>query len=114
MEKVWEELKKIENQAEQIRIEAQSKSKQIISLAQKQAEKLVTNSSVYAEEESKEIYRKTLEIANKKREEQIKKNQEEMKKIKSQGQRGMKIASEAIVKAVLGDGEALDKREKIL
>ncbi len=113
MEKVWEELKKIENQAEQIRREAQIRSKQITSLAQKQADKLVTNSSFYAEEESREIYRKTLETANKKREEELKKNQEEMKKIEGQGQKRLKQASEAIVKAVLGDGGALDKHEKI-
>ena len=49
MEKVWEELKKIELQAEQIRIEAQNRAKEITNLANQEAEKLVANSKAYAE-----------------------------------------------------------------
>jgi hypothetical protein len=47
MKKVWEELKKIDAQAEQIRSYAKEKSKRITSLAEKNAEKLLANSKAY-------------------------------------------------------------------
>jgi len=52
MEKVWEELKKIEAQAEQIRSEAQDKSMQISTMAQKQAQTLSLNAKNYSAEEN--------------------------------------------------------------
>ena len=56
MEKVWEELKKLEAKAEQIKSNAQNKAKEITVLAQQEAEKLVANSKTYAEEEAKQLY----------------------------------------------------------
>ena len=56
MEKVWDELKKIEAQAEQISSDAQDKAKKISLLAKQDAEKLIANSKTYAEEESQKLY----------------------------------------------------------
>ncbi len=58
MEKVWEELKKIEAKADQIKSTAQNKAKEITVLAQQEAEKLVANSKTYAEEEAKQALRR--------------------------------------------------------
>ena len=52
MEKVWDELKKIEALAEQVRSEAQQNAKEITGLAQKEAEKLLSNSKTYAQKEA--------------------------------------------------------------
>jgi len=49
MEEVWEELKKIEAQAEQIRAEAQDKGKETTKIAEQDAELLLTNSKTSAE-----------------------------------------------------------------
>jgi F0F1-type ATP synthase membrane subunit b/b' len=56
MERAWEELKKIEAQAEQIRSEAESRAKDIIRLADQEAEKLLANGKAYAEEEVKTAF----------------------------------------------------------
>ncbi|MGE5575181.1 MAG: hypothetical protein ACM3UL_03500, partial [Ignavibacteria bacterium] len=56
MEKLWEELKKIDTQAEQIRIEAQNKAKEINRLAQKETEELLIRSKDFAQQETKTIY----------------------------------------------------------
>ena len=56
MEKVWSELKKIEAQAEQIRVDAQDNAKKMIALAQQQAEMLIANSKTYAKEEAQPVY----------------------------------------------------------
>lgn len=44
MEKVWDELKKIEAQPGQIRSEAQNKAKEIIAMVLQEAEELVAKS----------------------------------------------------------------------
>ena len=82
MEKVWEELKKIEAQAEQIQSEAQNNAKKITALAQQEAEKLVANSKTYAEEEAQQFYMSTIQEANRNRDEQLKANQEANEKLR--------------------------------
>ena len=75
MEKVWEELKKIEAEAEKIRSDAQQKAQAITAIAQQNSEKLIANSQTYAEEEGQQLYASTVEEANRKRDEQLKANQ---------------------------------------
>ena len=103
MEKVWDELKKIEAQAEQIRIEAQNKAKMLITLAQQEAEKLIANSKTYADEETQQLYANTIEEANRNREEQLNLNQRAIEKLKIQAEKRMEQASSALTKAVLGE-----------
>lgn len=101
MERVWEELRKIESQAEQIRNEARDEAKKITILAQQEAEKLVANSKTYAEEEAHRLYTDTIQEANRSRDEQLKTNRESTEKLRVQAEKRMEKASSAIVNALL-------------
>ena len=101
MEKVWDELKKIEAQAEQIQNDAQERSKKMALLAKQDAEKLVENSRTYAEEESQKLYAKAIEEANQERAEHLKSNQEAAEKLKAKAEKRMVKVVLAVVNAVL-------------
>lgn len=101
MEKIWEELRKIESQAEQIRNEAKDEAKKITVLAQQEAEKLIANSRVYAEEETRKLYVSTIQQANRNHDEQLKANQESGEKLRVQAEKRMDQASSTIVNTVL-------------
>jgi F0F1-type ATP synthase membrane subunit b/b' len=103
MEKVWEELKKIDAQAEQIRSEAQTNAKEITSLAQKEAEALIANSKNYAQQEAQHLYTSAVSEANRSRDQQLEANQKTTENLIKQGQQRMKKASLTIVTAVLGE-----------
>ncbi len=103
MEKVWDELKKIEAQAGQIHSEAQDKAKEIIAMAHKEAEELVANSKTYAQEEAQKLYTDTIARANRQRDEKLKANQQAAKQLKVQAEKRMEQASQQIVDAVLGE-----------
>ena len=105
MEKVWEELKKIEAQAEQIRAEAQDRGKEITKIAEQDAEKLVANSKTYAKEEAEKIIAHTVAEANREREEQLKENDQANKILREKAQRRLDRAEAVIVEAVLGKKE---------
>ena len=60
MERVWDELKKIEAQAEQIQNDAQDRAKKMLLHAKQDAEKLIENSKTYAEAESQKVYAKAI------------------------------------------------------
>ena len=101
MEKVWEELKKIEAQAEQIRSEAQNKAKKMTDLAQKEAEELLANSEIYAEEDAQQLYMNTLREANCSRDELMKENQVAADKLRVQAEKHMKSAITKVVSTVI-------------
>ena len=103
MEKVWDELEKIEAQAEQIRSEASNKSKTLTTLATQEAEKLLANSETYAQEEAKHLYDTNIEEANRSRDEQLKVSQKVTEKLKAQAENRMEQASSTVMKAVLGE-----------
>jgi vacuolar-type H+-ATPase subunit H len=103
MEKVWDELKKIEAQAEQIQNDAQDRAKKMALLAKQDALKLVENSIIYAEEESRRLYAKAIEEANQERDEHLKSNQEAAEKLKAKAEKRMDKAVSAVVNAVLED-----------
>ena len=103
MEKVWDELKKIEAQAEQIQNDAQDRAKKMASLAKQDAEKLVENSRTYAEAESQRLYAKAVEEANQERDERLKSNQEAAEKLTTKAEKRMDKAVSAVVNAVLED-----------
>ena len=92
MEKIWEELKKIEAQAEQIRGETQDKAKKMTDLAQQEAEELLANSGTYAEQEAQELYMSTIQEANRNRDELLKANQVAADKLKVQAEKHMELA----------------------
>lgn len=101
MEKVWDELKKIEAQAEQIRTDAQKTANNIISTAKQDAETLIANSKIYAEKEAQQAHMKGVQEANSKRDEQLKANMLDAEKLKVQAEEHMEPAISKIVKAVI-------------
>jgi vacuolar-type H+-ATPase subunit H len=103
MEKVWEELKKIEAQAEQIRGEAQDKSKQIADIAKQEAEGFLADSKSYAQEDAQQLLTNVDSDANRKREEELKSNAQITEKLTARAQERMDQATDAIVNAVLGE-----------
>lgn len=103
MEKVWDELKKIETQAEGIRAEAQKLATQINDFARQQAEKLIANSKTYAEEDAQQLYSREVEGANHKREELLKANRETANELKARAEKQVERAASAVEAAVLGE-----------
>ena len=103
MEKVWDELKKIDAQAEQIRSEAQINAKEIISLAQKESEELLVNGKIYAQQEAQQLYMETVEEANRNGDQQLDANQKATEHLSEQAQKRIEKASATIVAAVIGE-----------
>jgi vacuolar-type H+-ATPase subunit H len=101
MQKVWEELKSIEAQAEQIQTDAKDRAKKITQQAQKDAEKLLQNSKTYGTEEGQKCYKAAVDEANKKRMDQLAENDKAAAKLKAQAGKRMDSAVAAVVKAVL-------------
>jgi vacuolar-type H+-ATPase subunit H len=103
MEKIWDELKKIEAQADQIRSEAQDEAKKMMALAQQEAEKLIANGKAYGEEEAQQLYTSTFQEANRNREEQLKANQEARAYLRAQAEKQLEQAVAIVVNMVLGE-----------
>jgi len=101
MEKVWNELKKIEAQAEQIQNDAIERAKNMVFLAKQDSEKLIENSRIYAEEESQKLFTNAIEEASLNRDEHLKANQEVAGKLKEKAEKRMDKAVLAIVNVVL-------------
>ena len=101
MEKVWDELKRIEAQAVQIQNDAQERAKNMVFLAKQDSEKLIENSRVYAEEESQKLFANAIKEANLNRDEYLKANLEAAGELKAKAEKRMDNAVLAIVKVVL-------------
>jgi vacuolar-type H+-ATPase subunit H len=101
MGKVWEELKKIEAEAEKIRSGAQQKAQSITALAQQNSEKLVANSQTYAQGEGQQLYAGTVAEANRKRDEQLKASIAANEKLKVEAGKRMELAVNTVVKAII-------------
>jgi vacuolar-type H+-ATPase subunit H len=101
MEKVWDELKKIEAQAEQIQNNAKDRAKQMALLAKQDAEKLIDNSRTYAEAESQKLFADAIKAANQNRDERLKANQMAAGKLKAKAEKHMEKAVLVIVNLVL-------------
>jgi len=105
MERVWEELKKIEAEAEQIRTGSQDQAKKITAKAQQDAEKLVANSTAYGTEEANWLYERAVEEANGNRDEQLKINEASTEKLKAQAEKQMNTAISKIVDSVIEEAK---------
>jgi len=103
MEKVWEELKKIEAQAEQIRAEAAESAKQITTAAEQDAEKLIANSKTYAQEEAQQLHDAAIDDANQNRKQTLNQSQADTEKLRLHAEKRMDKATEVIVKTVIGE-----------
>jgi vacuolar-type H+-ATPase subunit H len=103
MEKIWDELKKIEAQAEKILNEAQTKSTVLVSLAKKEGEQLLKQAKIYAEEDSQEFYLNAIQEANQAYEEKLKIGRENGEKLIAQAKTRVDQCVDIIVKAVMGE-----------
>ncbi len=103
MEHVWEELKKIEAQAQQIRSEAQTRSKQITDYADKQAEQLVEHAKAYAEQDAQTQNDTLMKQANQKHDQQLQASQQTIAEVQTQAQKRLSESVDLIVKSVLGE-----------
>jgi hypothetical protein len=103
MEKIWDELKKIEAQAEKILSEAQTKSTELISLSKKESEQLVVKAKIYAEEDSQEFYLRAIQEANQAYQEKLKIGKENGEKLIAQAEKRADKCVDIIVKAVMGE-----------
>ena len=103
MEKVWNELKKIEAQAEQIRTEAQDEAKKMATLAEQEAKKLIANGQAYGEEEAQQLYQNTIQETNRNREEQLKASREANANLRAQAKKHLEQAIVTVVNRVLGE-----------
>ncbi len=105
MEKVWAELKKIEAQADQIREEAERKSKEISATAEQDAERLLTNSKTYSEEDAQIMQEAATVEAFQNREAELKASQETIDNITQKAKRHIDEAASTVVSAVLGEAK---------
>ena len=101
MEKIWEELKKIEAQAEQIRGETQDKAKKMTLIAQQEAEELLANSGTYADEEAQQLFKNAVQEANNSREELLKANQVTANKLRVQAEKHVASAITKVMNEVI-------------
>jgi vacuolar-type H+-ATPase subunit H len=103
MEKVWGELKKIEHQAEKIRLEAQMDALSITKLAKKKSEELVANAKTYAQEDSQKLYDDLIQRANKLYEEKIRIGEKNGDKLREAAIHRLDQTVSIIIKSVIGD-----------
>ena len=103
MERVWSELRRIEDEAENIRSEAQSKSREITQVAAEETEKLVANSKNYANEDARKLRESSVKLANEHRDSLLKTNEETIARLQGSAEEHMKEAITTIVNCVLGN-----------
>ena len=103
MEKVWDELKKIESKAEQIQKDAVEKSKQIAAYAEQKADQLVANAKTLANEEAQYQRSIALKDADELRIKKMTANNETMAQIKKTAKARLEKAADKIVNAVVGE-----------
>ena len=103
MEKVWEELKKIEDQAQIIKTSAQEKAKEITVQAKQDADKLISNSKKIAAEEAQKLYTKVTAEANAAREAQLNQNRGIVEKLRVEAEKNVDKAVDVIFERVLED-----------
>jgi len=105
MEKVWEELKKIEAEAELIVSDAQTKAKEIVKTAEEKGEQLLADSRKYAEEEANALMEESKAEASQSSAEMFKANAETIEKLRLSAANRMEKAVNAIVDRVLENAE---------
>ena len=114
MEIVWEELKKIENTAEQIHIETLKKSEEIIDLAKKDAEKLLSISKKHTETEATKLLNKYLEESTKEHDASLEANEKTLKELGKNVEKYFYQAVNTVFDAVLGTIKVWVKNNYIL
>jgi len=102
MEKVWEELRKIEDKAEQIRSETLNTSEKLMDIARKDAEKLLSLSKKHTESEADKLLKARIDQAEKERAADLEKNEKSIKELKATVEKQFDNAVDTVFDAVLG------------
>ena len=102
MEKVWEELRKIENEAEHIHSETLKKSEELIAIAKKDAEKLLSVSEKHTEAEANELLNKYREEAASEHDASLEANKKTLKELRKTVEKCFDKAVNTVFDAVLG------------
>ena len=102
MEKVWEELRKIEDKAEQLRSETLKTSEKLMDVARKDAEKLLSLSKKYTESEADKLLKARMNQAEKERAADLEKNEKSIKELKATVEKQFDKAVDTVFDAVLG------------
>jgi F0F1-type ATP synthase membrane subunit b/b' len=103
MERVSEELAKIERESANIRSAASRKSEEMIAVAEEEAKKLISDLRKDAEEEAEELINKFVKEANEDREEELKKSEENTKELIMTSKKHINEAEKVIFDSVLGE-----------
>jgi vacuolar-type H+-ATPase subunit H len=103
MEQVWDELKKIEAQAQQIRSEAQIRSKQLTDFADQRTDQLIAHAKTYAEQDTTSHYEAAMQEATHKHDTQLEQSKQSVAAVQAQAQNRLNEAVRLVVKAVLGE-----------
>jgi vacuolar-type H+-ATPase subunit H len=101
MQRVWDELKKLEAQAEQIQADAKNQAKQILAFAHQESDKLVANSKVYGQQEAQKLYVQVDKEAKQNNAELLEATKKTAAKLKAQAEEHMDKAVRLVVNAVL-------------
>ncbi len=102
MERVWEELKRIENEAVLINSEASNKSKEIIETAKQKGAKLTADSEKYALEEAQRLVEKINEEANEERKKTLEENKKNIEALRETATTHMDEAVKTIFNSLVG------------
>jgi vacuolar-type H+-ATPase subunit H len=102
MERVWEELRKIETKAEHIHSEALKKAEELIAIAKKDSEKLLSVSKKHAEAEANELLNRYRREASKERDARLEKNKVFLKELRTTVENRFDKAVNTVFDAVVG------------
>lgn len=102
MEKVWEELKKVESEAERIRSESAKASSKMVEMAAREADIIINKSAEYAMEEGQELRDAAVAEANKERDLMLEANASFVKKLAATAKTRLEDAVEIVFEVVLG------------
>lgn len=103
MEKVWKELKKIESEAEHIHSETLKKSEDILALAKRDVEKLLSISEKQTEIEADELLSKYLTKSAQDRDASLKANEKNLAELEKIVEQYFDEAVDTVFDAVLGN-----------
>jgi vacuolar-type H+-ATPase subunit H len=101
MERVWEELRKIESEAEQIHSETLKKSEELVAVAKRDAERLLSASEKNVELEVNELLNRLRGDAAKERDDALEKNEKNIKDLRKTVEKRFGEAVNVIFDAVL-------------
>jgi F0F1-type ATP synthase membrane subunit b/b' len=106
MERVWDELRKIEKEAELLEEEAVKKSKAISEVANREAEKIIFNSRIYADAEVNGLRDASVKEIAEKKETMLKENSGNVSRLSALAEENKKKAVNFVFDQVLGNNSS--------